>query len=196
MAMMTGRVLLVCALCVLWCGTPGGRCQEGVDPSGFSPAGPTGDATGNDLLVEEAEGPRREEVGKPKDELGEGTVLNSGITTVEVSETATPDKKTVPAPGPKQEPPPPEKEKVVPTGPSSSGTEPASSKPVPQQEKAKGYCPLTKYGGGKKEFRCRCAKGRNDRAIRMASETSNKNGVETRQSQPMVTVSGDGNKQI
>ncbi|EAN98640.1 Mucin-associated surface protein (MASP) [Trypanosoma cruzi] len=27
--MMTGRVLLVCALCVLWCGTPGGRCEEG-----------------------------------------------------------------------------------------------------------------------------------------------------------------------
>ncbi|KAF8306601.1 Mucin-associated surface protein (MASP), subgroup S080 [Trypanosoma cruzi] len=26
--MMTGRVLLVCALCVLWCGTPGGRCDE------------------------------------------------------------------------------------------------------------------------------------------------------------------------
>ncbi|EKG00917.1 mucin-associated surface protein (MASP), putative [Trypanosoma cruzi] len=27
--MMTGRVLLVCALCVLWCVTPGGRCDEG-----------------------------------------------------------------------------------------------------------------------------------------------------------------------
>ncbi|KAF5213873.1 Mucin-associated surface protein (MASP) subgroup S010 [Trypanosoma cruzi] len=26
--MMTGRVLLVCALCVLWCGACGGRCQE------------------------------------------------------------------------------------------------------------------------------------------------------------------------
>ncbi|KAF5219262.1 Mucin-associated surface protein (MASP) subgroup S025 [Trypanosoma cruzi] len=26
--MMTGRVLLVCALCVLWCGTSGGRCDE------------------------------------------------------------------------------------------------------------------------------------------------------------------------
>ncbi|KAF8277365.1 Mucin-associated surface protein (MASP), putative, partial [Trypanosoma cruzi] len=26
--MMTGRVLLVCALCVLWCGA-GGRCDEG-----------------------------------------------------------------------------------------------------------------------------------------------------------------------
>ncbi|KAF8286487.1 Mucin-associated surface protein (MASP), putative, partial [Trypanosoma cruzi] len=26
--MMTGRVLLVCALCVLWCGD-GGRCDEG-----------------------------------------------------------------------------------------------------------------------------------------------------------------------
>ncbi|PBJ80559.1 mucin-associated surface protein [Trypanosoma cruzi cruzi] len=25
---MTGRVLLVCALCVLWCGTSGGRCDE------------------------------------------------------------------------------------------------------------------------------------------------------------------------
>ncbi|EAN97722.1 mucin-associated surface protein (MASP), putative [Trypanosoma cruzi] len=29
MAMMTGRVLLVCALCVLWCGV-GGRCEAGV----------------------------------------------------------------------------------------------------------------------------------------------------------------------
>ncbi|PBJ76608.1 mucin-associated surface protein [Trypanosoma cruzi cruzi] len=29
MAMMTGRVLLVCALCVLWCGA-GGRCDEGL----------------------------------------------------------------------------------------------------------------------------------------------------------------------
>ncbi|EKG02287.1 mucin-associated surface protein (MASP), putative, partial [Trypanosoma cruzi] len=27
--MMTGRVLLVCALCVLWCGTSGGRCDKG-----------------------------------------------------------------------------------------------------------------------------------------------------------------------
>ncbi|PWV03388.1 Mucin-associated surface protein (MASP) [Trypanosoma cruzi] len=27
--MMTGRVLLVCALCVLWCVTPGGRCDDG-----------------------------------------------------------------------------------------------------------------------------------------------------------------------
>ncbi|EKF30710.1 mucin-associated surface protein (MASP), putative [Trypanosoma cruzi marinkellei] len=26
--MMTGRVLLVCALCVLWCGAGGGRCDE------------------------------------------------------------------------------------------------------------------------------------------------------------------------
>ncbi|PWV10623.1 Mucin-associated surface protein (MASP) [Trypanosoma cruzi] len=35
--MMTGRVLLVCALCVLWCGA-GGGCEEvpGVSPSGVS----------------------------------------------------------------------------------------------------------------------------------------------------------------
>ncbi|KAF8298343.1 Mucin-associated surface protein (MASP), putative, partial [Trypanosoma cruzi] len=26
--MMTGRVLLVCALCVLWCGAGGGGCSE------------------------------------------------------------------------------------------------------------------------------------------------------------------------
>ncbi|PBJ68748.1 mucin-associated surface protein [Trypanosoma cruzi cruzi] len=195
--MMTGRVLLVCALCVLWCGTPGGRCQEGVDPSGFSPAGPTGDATGNDLLVEEAEGPRREEVGKPKDELGEGTVLNSGITTVEVSETATPDKKTVPAPGPKQEPPPPEKEKVVPTGPSSSGTEPASSKPVSAAGKSQGILPVDQNTeGGKRNSDAVAPKEGTTGQSEVASETSNKNGVETRQSQPMVTVSGDGNKQI
>ncbi|EAN98814.1 Mucin-associated surface protein (MASP) [Trypanosoma cruzi] len=37
MMMMTGRVLLVCALCVLWCGA-GGGCEEvpGVSPSGVS----------------------------------------------------------------------------------------------------------------------------------------------------------------
>ncbi|RNC41497.1 putative mucin-associated surface protein (MASP) [Trypanosoma cruzi] len=29
MAIMTGRVLLVCALCVLWCGA-GGRCDDGL----------------------------------------------------------------------------------------------------------------------------------------------------------------------
>ncbi|KAF8303869.1 Mucin-associated surface protein (MASP), subgroup S013 [Trypanosoma cruzi] len=36
--MMTGRVLLVCALCVLWCGTSGGRCDVEVVPVGDSPA--------------------------------------------------------------------------------------------------------------------------------------------------------------
>ncbi|KAF8277913.1 hypothetical protein TcYC6_0005250 [Trypanosoma cruzi] len=43
--MMTGRVLLVCALCVLWCGAGGGFGEEGVDPSSFPPAGPTDDGT-------------------------------------------------------------------------------------------------------------------------------------------------------
>ncbi|EAN85610.1 mucin-associated surface protein (MASP), putative, partial [Trypanosoma cruzi] len=28
MMTMTGRVLLVCALCVLWCGAGGGGCSE------------------------------------------------------------------------------------------------------------------------------------------------------------------------
>ncbi|EAN92306.1 Mucin-associated surface protein (MASP) [Trypanosoma cruzi] len=37
MAMMTGRVLLVCALCVLWCGS-GGRCEEEVVPVADLPA--------------------------------------------------------------------------------------------------------------------------------------------------------------
>ncbi|EKF30824.1 mucin-associated surface protein (MASP), putative [Trypanosoma cruzi marinkellei] len=37
--MMTGRVLLVCALCVLWCGIAGGGCDEGVVPFVDSPAG-------------------------------------------------------------------------------------------------------------------------------------------------------------
>ncbi|KAF5220082.1 Mucin-associated surface protein (MASP) subgroup S035 [Trypanosoma cruzi] len=35
--MMTGRVLLVCALCVLWCGS-GGRCEEEVVPVADLPA--------------------------------------------------------------------------------------------------------------------------------------------------------------
>ncbi|PBJ79068.1 mucin-associated surface protein [Trypanosoma cruzi cruzi] len=36
--MMTGRVLLVCALCVLWCGA-GGRCDEGEDTAGSGSGG-------------------------------------------------------------------------------------------------------------------------------------------------------------
>ncbi|ESS61560.1 mucin-associated surface protein (MASP) [Trypanosoma cruzi Dm28c] len=47
MAMMTGRVLLVCALCVLWCGVCGGGCSEtapvllgtGVTGNGNNPEG-------------------------------------------------------------------------------------------------------------------------------------------------------------
>ncbi|PBJ81460.1 mucin-associated surface protein [Trypanosoma cruzi cruzi] len=47
MAMMTGRVLLVCALCVLWCGVCGGGCSEatpvlpgaGVSGNGNNPEG-------------------------------------------------------------------------------------------------------------------------------------------------------------
>ncbi|PBJ81166.1 mucin-associated surface protein [Trypanosoma cruzi cruzi] len=40
MAMMTGRVLLVCALCVLWCGTAGGKCTEvGKAPAGGARGG-------------------------------------------------------------------------------------------------------------------------------------------------------------
>ncbi|KAF8277587.1 Mucin-associated surface protein (MASP), subgroup S055 [Trypanosoma cruzi] len=45
--MMTGRVLLVCALCVLWCGTPGGRCDEG--GTGRTPPGASAsDVVGKD----------------------------------------------------------------------------------------------------------------------------------------------------
>ncbi|PBJ81462.1 mucin-associated surface protein [Trypanosoma cruzi cruzi] len=40
--MMTGRVLLVCALCVLWCGTAGGKCTE----VGKAPAGGAGGGSG------------------------------------------------------------------------------------------------------------------------------------------------------
>ncbi|KAF8302426.1 hypothetical protein TcYC6_0047540 [Trypanosoma cruzi] len=165
--MMTGRVLLVCALCVLWCGAGGGFGEEGVDPSSFPPAGPTGDGPKNELLGEKAGGSRREEASKPKDELGQGTLLNLEQTKAEIPETATPDTKTVPAPGPTQEPPPPpEKEKVVPTGPSSSGTETALSQPVSAAGKNQGILPVDQNTGGEKELRCRCAKGRNDTAIR------------------------------
>ncbi|RNC42071.1 mucin-associated surface protein (MASP) [Trypanosoma cruzi] len=46
MAMMTGRVLLVCALCVLWWGTPGGRCDEG-GTGGTPPGASASDVVGN-----------------------------------------------------------------------------------------------------------------------------------------------------
>ncbi|PBJ71300.1 mucin-associated surface protein [Trypanosoma cruzi cruzi] len=46
--MMTGRVLLVCALCVLWCGACGGRCDEGEDTAivVVSPGGRSNDGNG------------------------------------------------------------------------------------------------------------------------------------------------------
>ncbi|PBJ78528.1 mucin-associated surface protein [Trypanosoma cruzi cruzi] len=44
--MMTGRVLLVCALCVLWCGAGGGGCSEA------APVLPVTGVTGNDNNLE------------------------------------------------------------------------------------------------------------------------------------------------
>ncbi|EKF29304.1 mucin-associated surface protein (MASP), putative [Trypanosoma cruzi marinkellei] len=41
--MMTGRVLLACALCVLWCGAAGGRCEGDATLSAGSPAAPASD---------------------------------------------------------------------------------------------------------------------------------------------------------
>ncbi|KAF8284672.1 Mucin-associated surface protein (MASP), subgroup S025 [Trypanosoma cruzi] len=49
--MMTGRVLLVCALCVLWCGAGGGECTEVVK----APAGGAGGGSGGKSAVETAE---------------------------------------------------------------------------------------------------------------------------------------------
>ncbi|EKG02344.1 mucin-associated surface protein (MASP), putative, partial [Trypanosoma cruzi] len=58
MAMMTGRVLLVCALCVLWCGTPGGRCDVANDVvDGGVKQGPLGGSQSDS---------REEEAGKPE----------------------------------------------------------------------------------------------------------------------------------
>ncbi|ESS62054.1 hypothetical protein TCDM_10320 [Trypanosoma cruzi Dm28c] len=47
--MMAGRVLLVCALCVLWCGAGGGGCSERtqVPPGGVSQGGNNPDGTNN-----------------------------------------------------------------------------------------------------------------------------------------------------
>ncbi|EAN96007.1 Mucin-associated surface protein (MASP) [Trypanosoma cruzi] len=42
--MMTGRVLLVCALCVLWCGAGGGGCTEGQLPVVEPPVNPASGA--------------------------------------------------------------------------------------------------------------------------------------------------------
>ncbi|PWV03446.1 Mucin-associated surface protein (MASP) [Trypanosoma cruzi] len=58
--MMTGRVLLVCALCVLWCGAGGGGCSEPTPPGGASQAannpasgsGVTGNASGHTVTGE------------------------------------------------------------------------------------------------------------------------------------------------
>ncbi|PWV01108.1 Mucin-associated surface protein (MASP) [Trypanosoma cruzi] len=56
--MMTGRVLLVCALCVLWCGTPGGRCDVANDVvDGGVKQGPLGGSQSDS---------REEEAGKPE----------------------------------------------------------------------------------------------------------------------------------
>ncbi|PBJ76630.1 mucin-associated surface protein [Trypanosoma cruzi cruzi] len=49
--MMTGRVLLVCALCVLWCGAGGGKCTEVVK----APAGGAGGGSGGKDVVETTE---------------------------------------------------------------------------------------------------------------------------------------------
>ncbi|KAF8300192.1 putative Mucin-associated surface protein (MASP) [Trypanosoma cruzi] len=49
MMMMTGRVLLVCALCVLWCGAGGsGRAETSPEaPGGVSQGGNSPDGTNN-----------------------------------------------------------------------------------------------------------------------------------------------------
>ncbi|EKF29375.1 mucin-associated surface protein (MASP), putative [Trypanosoma cruzi marinkellei] len=53
--MMTGRVLLVCALCVLWCGIAGGRCDETTAGSG---SGGGGTPTKSEQIETPPQGPQ------------------------------------------------------------------------------------------------------------------------------------------
>ncbi|EKF39693.1 mucin-associated surface protein (MASP), putative [Trypanosoma cruzi marinkellei] len=71
--MMTGRVLLVCALCVLWCGASGGECTEALLPVAKTPAdskhgagvaeNPTGHTTPGDAGGLSAEQSQLDKVG-------------------------------------------------------------------------------------------------------------------------------------
>ncbi|ESS55386.1 hypothetical protein TCDM_13149 [Trypanosoma cruzi Dm28c] len=83
--MMTGRVLLVCALCVLWCVTPGGRCDEGKMAGSGSGGERDVSASGTPQLVS------KELVTSPQ----ETQELNDGPTDVKV--------KVPPAPSPSLE---------------------------------------------------------------------------------------------
>ncbi|EKF30726.1 mucin-associated surface protein (MASP), putative, partial [Trypanosoma cruzi marinkellei] len=56
--MMTGRVLLVCALCVLWCGIAGGRCDEEarvLEPPVYSTSGGASERDTGHTAPDEAE---------------------------------------------------------------------------------------------------------------------------------------------
>ncbi|KAF8277312.1 Mucin-associated surface protein (MASP), subgroup S064, partial [Trypanosoma cruzi] len=58
--MMTGRVLLVCALCVLWCGTPGGRCDGGETAGSGSGGGPRPESKQLETSPQGTQGPKDE----------------------------------------------------------------------------------------------------------------------------------------
>ncbi|RNC33161.1 mucin-associated surface protein (MASP) [Trypanosoma cruzi] len=94
--MMTGRVLLVCALCALWCGTSGGRCDEekettpanlsGAPSSGESPpteSKASSPVSGSSSLIAKPEGdekskhpPAKESSEAKEGSSSEGNVVN------------------------------------------------------------------------------------------------------------------------
>ncbi|EAN97277.1 Mucin-associated surface protein (MASP) [Trypanosoma cruzi] len=91
MAMMTGRVLLVCALCVLWCGAgggrgegeatvvgpPGGRSNDGKGGPGPAPPSPPGTGTSGPLsIVPESEGSQERIAGTSSEGSGEKNYKN------------------------------------------------------------------------------------------------------------------------
>ncbi|PBJ68752.1 mucin-associated surface protein [Trypanosoma cruzi cruzi] len=60
MVLMTGRVLLVCALCVLWCVTPGGRCDGGETAGSGSGGGPRPESKQLETSPQGTQGPKDE----------------------------------------------------------------------------------------------------------------------------------------
>ncbi|PBJ70894.1 mucin-associated surface protein [Trypanosoma cruzi cruzi] len=58
--MMTGRVLLVCALCVLWCVTAGGRCDGGETAGSGSGGGPRPGSKQLETSPQDTQGPKDE----------------------------------------------------------------------------------------------------------------------------------------
>ncbi|EKF39694.1 mucin-associated surface protein (MASP), putative [Trypanosoma cruzi marinkellei] len=91
--MMTGRVLLVCALCVLWCGIAGGRCDEGVGApaGGGNVLGYTNNGVSEGLLLNADSGLFYTSIGLLKAvEAGDDNLPEVDETPLEITEVSDP----------------------------------------------------------------------------------------------------------